>query len=816
MLRSYIKIGLRNLRKHSIFSVINIFGLSVSIAFCLLLYMHIRHEQSYDTFHKEKERIFRLEMTNLSIGLEPEQKKSIFSFATADDELRNSLTFPLVVAEDMPATFPEIETLIPLATHSDVLVRANNKIFKEKQLMFVGEEFFQVFNFPLEKGLPGEVLKGRKSVVLSASTARKYFGLENPIGKIIEITGDEPQLYTISGVAKDAPDNSSFQFDMVMPVKSADDYEYNVAEKFNHLNHQMIIQLKRGVDASAFTVKMNKWVRNYFAIPFFSDDEKDAQKKIDQMQWTLRPFADAHYSAASPWGHYTNARNIYQLSCIVIVILLIASLNYILLAVSNGAARSQEVGVRKVMGAGRGSVILQFWVETQIIVLIAVFIGFILAQLLLPVYNNLIGTSLSISDLSWGNTLLVLTGLCIVLGLLAGYYPALLLSKMRPASILKSFQTFKVNPRFSRILVVAQYSACIILMLAAFVINRQMQFVSHKDLGFDKEQVLLVSNSANDSVTALLKERLSNFAQAEPSLNGFAAMTGSLDGGGDNNGFKLNGEQKWLKQMKVDYDYFSLLKIPVVQGRTFSRDILSDTAKEVRPSVVNETLFKLLGSSARLGEFNETIRSTIIGVVKDYHFETLSKKIEPEQHVLLRKYIRYFMFRVKQGQTERAIARIGNTWGQLTSDYPFEFTFLDQSLATMYEPEQRWQHIIQASCFFAIIIACMGLFGLSAINAHNRTKEIGIRKVLGATVTDVVASLSKNFLLMVILAVIIAFPVAYWIMNKWLEDYAYRIEITWWMFALVGFAAIGIALITVSMQAIRAAIANPVDSLRTE
>jgi putative ABC transport system permease protein len=398
-----------------------------------------------------------------------------------------------------------------------------------------------------------------------------------------------------------------------------------------------------------------------------------------------------------------------------------------------------------------------------------------------------------------------------------GYYPALILSKMKPVSIIKSFQTFKINPRFSKIMVIVQYTACVVLMFAAFVINLQMHYISNKDLGFDKDQVLMVRNPTWDAdFTTHVRDRLNVYAKSQPSILYFSGMNGGLDGSYNTNGFILNGERKWLKQLSVDYNYFEMLGIKFIHGRPFSKSISSDTSNKLRPGIVNETLFNMLGKDAKLGVYNEAIRSTIIGVVKDYNFETLSKKVEPEQHVLAQRYEEFFMFKVRAGEMQNAIAKLQKEWKQITNNYPFEYTFLDQSIAKMYESDKRWQNIIQAACFFAIFIACLGLFGLSSINAVNRTKEIGIRKVLGANIKDVVTALSSGFIMMFIIAIVIAAPLGYWIMNNWLKDFAYRINISWWMFISVGFIALIIAFSAVSFQAVKAAVANPIKSLRTE
>jgi putative ABC transport system permease protein len=394
----------------------------------------------------------------------------------------------------------------------------------------------------------------------------------------------------------------------------------------------------------------------------------------------------------------------------------------------------------------------------------------------------------------------------------------LFISKLRPVSIIKSFQTFRINPRFSKVLVVAQYTSCVVMMVAALVINRQMKFVAGKDLDFDKEQVVLVQNPGFDAVfTKRVRERLHDFAKSEPSVLQYSCMNGGLDGGGNRSGFMLNGERTEFTRLSVGYDYFEMLKIPFLQGRSFSEKFSSDTARTSKSVVVNETLFNLLGSDARLGVFNKNIEATIIGVVKDYHFASLNKTIEPEVHSLLGDHAAArFMFKIKAGEIQPAIEKIQKQWKSITNNYPFEYTFLDQTITKMYEADLIWQKTIQSSCFFAIFIACMGLFGLSAINAINRTREIGIRKVLGAGVGDLVGTLSKSFLAMIVIAILIAIPFSWWIMNAWLGDFAYRITITWWMFALVGCSAIAIAWVTVSFQAVKAALANPVNSLRSD
>ncbi len=817
MFKNYVKIAWRNLLKHRTSSFINIVGLSFSVAFCLLLFFHIRQEQSYDSFHQKKDRLFRLEMTNLWEPARENPKAHLFSFLTKNDDVRNNLIFPLVVGTDMQNTFPEVKSITRFKDMGDhygaQLIKANQQVYKEPHVLYVENNFFNNLSFHLKKGNPSTVFASPKNVVLSESVAKKYFGQLDAIGKTIELVTDSNRLFKVAGIAEDAPANSSIRYTLLLPIQSDPSYGADVKERFNHSSHLFIVELADGVPMAQFAQKLDLWAKAYF-----NDYVKQFQNvNLNNFHWFLRPLTDCHYNAAMEWGHYTNANNIYQLACLVIIILLIASLNYVLLAISNAAARSQEVGVRKVMGANRRAIIIQFWVETQLVVLISIFFGLILSKLLLPVFNNMIGSDLRFDQFSWSQIIPALLVLCIGLGIIAGYYPALIISKMKPVSILKSFSSLKINPRFSKVVVVVQYTACVVLMISAFVIHRQMRYVDNKDLGFDREQVLMVSNPTFDfNFTKIVRDRMREFAKTQPYIVRFSGMNGGLDGSYNTNGFQLNGEHKERKQLTVDYDYFEMLGLKFVQGRSFSRAFPSDSSRDPRACIVNETLFAMLGKTAKLGQYCEPIDATIIGIVKDYNFETLSQKIEPEEHVLARNFEGSFMFKIKAGQMEQAISKIEKEWKQITNNYPFEYTFLDHTISKMYETDLRWQRTIQASCFFAIFIACMGLFGLSSINATNRTKEIGIRKVLGASVKDIVAMLSSDFLVMVFLSIVIAAPIAWWVMSRWLEDFTYRIDITWWMFAIIGISALLIALATVSFQAIKVALGNPIKSLRTE
>ena len=705
------------------------------------------------------------------MGEDPNEKSdnSILAALTREEGAEHMLELPAVVGPDMKNTFPEINSFTrikDIEVHMGVpLVRADNQVYKQKNALYVDTSFFTSLSFPLLKGDARTVLASPGNVVLSASTAQKYFGDKDPIGRTIELVSDSNRLLRVAGIAADAPANSSIRFGMVLPVTADPEFAMDIRERFNHMDYNLIVELKPGVDRRAFLQKVNTWMRGYF-LPAVAKDWQMKPATVKGFRWWLRPLADAHYNVSQFWGHYTDVKSIYQLACIVVVILLLASLNYVLITVSNVASRSQEIGVRKVMGAGRGSVILQFWVETQLIVAIAVILGMGLAVAGLPLLKSVIGSGVGYADISITEVSVAAVVLALLLGVLAGYYPAMLISRLKPVSILKRFSAFRIRPQFSRVLVVVQFTCCVVLMMAAFVINRQMEYISNKDLGFDKDQVLIVHNPTYDhDFTKRLKPRLYAFAQAQPSILSYSAMNGGLAGGHNTNGFMLNGQQQWMRELRVDYNYFEMLGLKFVQGRPFSPLFPTDTAKTTRAVVVNETMFRLLGKEARLGVYNDAISGTIIGVVRDYHFESLSQQIQPEVHRLVQQYTGEFLFRVKAGQMQAMIAALGSEWKTITNSYPFEYTFLDQSIAQQYEADMRWREAVQISCAFAILIACMGLFGLSAINAVNRTREIGIRKVLGASMADLAATLSSGLLGGVLLSFLIAAPLSWWMME---------------------------------------------------
>ncbi|WP_018629406.1 ABC transporter permease [Niabella aurantiaca] len=819
MLKNYFKVAVRILWKNRVISSINIIGLSISVALCLLLFFYIRYERSFDGFHTKKDRLFRLEATQrYEIKEEEGTKRGWLKKLTGGEETNNSVVFPFVIAEELQAAFPEVKSITRMAGMSlndeawKTVVEANDKVFKETDILDVDANFFENFSFPLLKGNPATVLEDINSMVLSGSVALKYFGSRDPIGQRVVLDNDTTQQFIVTGIAADAPANSGIRYSMVYNIRSRPDYTDRISSRLNTWSHQYIIELATGVDAARFQHKLNSWMRQKYG----QELRFDKPERVREYQWLLRPLQQCHYSSKG-WGHYTNSRVLYLLTCLSLLILVLASVNYILLTIAGAIGRIKEVGMRKLMGAGRKRVVFQLWMETLLVVLLCMVSGLFFARLGLPLFNRLLDVQISFSMITFKEILIAGVSLAVLLSLLAGCYPAAAISATKAVTVVKSGHTYKINPRFSNPLIVFQFFICFVLVIAIIVISTQMRYISRRDLGFNKEQVLLIKNEAMGKDLSSIRNRLFNYARTQPQVVAMSGIGGDLKGSYNYNRFKLNGAQQWYSQIRVDYDYFKLLNIPLTMGRVFSADRISDTVKKARACVINESFYKLLGpGNVKLGEYNETIRATVIGVCKDYNFESLTKPIGPQQHVLTDSYENYFMFKVRGVELGKTIDGFRKEWSTLTHDYPFEFTFLDASLGEMYKTDMRWQQIISVAAFFAVSIACLGLLGFSLLSMLNRSKEIGIRKVLGATIKDISVLLTRKIVLLIFIGLIIAGPFSWLVMNEWLREFAYRVQISWWMYLFAGALVIVLALLTVSVQTLKTAVTNPVKSLRNE
>lgn len=838
MLRNYFTIALRNLWNKKIYSGINLLGLSVTAAFCLLVFMYMQQERSFDTFHKRAGRLYRLEATSLFNPAENEKPSSgFFSFLKSkDDDTRNMLTQSYVLPDDLKANFPEVEDVIRFQGTAPLTVWYNNEPHKlnDERTTYAEKNFFSVFDFPLLKGNPAQVLSQKNNVVISQEAAKNIFGNQDPLGKTIAFAQHDTVLYTVSGVMKDFPVNSSLQYDLILPLEAHPSHFEDMADHSNnHFSYISLLLLREHTDAAKLNERLKTFSKTYFADAIKRWKENDLDKKLGDFHISLRPFTRAHYNSSYPWGHYTNQENMYELGALALIILLIACVNYVLLSLTNTVSRSQEVGIRKTMGAGRKNIIVQFLVETQILVFLSLVAGIVICVSTVPFFNSITNAGISFRHFPVTAFLAGAAGLFLLLGFTAGFYPALVMSGMRPLNMLRKFSSVKINPVLSKGLVVMQYAACVMLIISSLVIARQMRHVNRMDMGFDKEQVLLVEKPYDWGTPekTSITERFYQYAASDPAVASFSAAASKFGYGFNMNGHLVDGKREMLFHIPVDYSYFDLMKIKLLKGRFFSKELPTDSARIEIPAekklegssavrhavVVNNSLYKLLGQPP-LDEINPSLGARIIGVCEDYQFFNATQKVSPAYHTVgTRNGYQFFYLRIKAGQDiPSVIARVQANWKTITAGQPFSFSFLDEEVKKGYEGYIKWLKTINAATFLAVLIACLGLFGLSALYAINRTKEIGIRKVMGASAGNLYLLLNKQIFRLALLAIVIAVPLAMYFMNKWLQNFASRISLTWVYFALAGLLAVILALLSVSYHAVKAASANPVESLRSE
>ncbi|HVW95067.1 MAG TPA: ABC transporter permease [Mucilaginibacter sp.] len=835
MLKTNLKLAIRNILRNKLYTAINITGLSIASAFCILVYLYVRSEQSFDAFHHDQKQLFRVEKTEIPDPVfDKAPTGSFFSFLTKKEDQKNLIVTPTELGLDIKNNLPEVQSIVRLGGLGDQNVKIGNQTFREKgNIEYADDNFFEVFNYPLIAGTPGSVLAGRNIAVISERLAQKYFGRENPVGKTLVLTDlDKSPVITVSGVFKNFPANSSFQYDMIMPMESDPNYLGNMESGLNSSNKILILKLRKGADAGLFRKKLNQYAKELYKP--YNDKLKTLipDYKAVNPNFVLRPFADAHYNASQGWPHYTDLKNIYQLVCLAVVILIIACVNYILLTLTNALSRSQDVGIRKIIGADRRQIIFKYYIETQLLAFIAVIAGLLIAVAGMPFFNSLTGAEITLRAFSGFTIAGMLITLAVILGLLAGIYPAMAMSGLKTLNILRGFSTYRISPLLSKSLVVVQFSICVILVISALVINRQMHYINAADMGFDKDLVIRIENPygwSDGQKAKFLNDKLHHYAEMNPKLQGMTSSSFSF-GLHSMNNFFINGERNMVQFLNVDYNYFAFNKIKIIKGRDFSRNVATDSVKLVLPElektvkgslarhtiIVNETLYNMLGKP-ELNVINPTMGGIIIGVCKDYHTDDLTKKIEPAYHTVNYGGIYSYYIRIKQHENiPHVMADIKSNWNELTGNLPFSYTFLDDDVAKSYDAYLRWMATITTSCLLAIIIACLGLFGLSGLATINRTKEIGIRKILGASVMNLFMLLNRSTIFMAAGSFIVAAPIAFYFTHQWLQNFAYRIKPDWQLFSVAGLIALVTAIIAVSYHTLKAATGNPVKSLRNE
>ncbi|MCK5146250.1 ABC transporter permease [bacterium] len=804
MIKNYIKVAIRNLRKQKGYFILNLIGLSIGMACCLLIALYVQHELSFDNFHENADRIYRLQGSIRFGGIDGE-------FAVSG----------MPAGPAMVDDFPEVESAVRFRTYGTTFVRYENKIFKENRIAFVDNSIFDVFSFPLILGDPQAALVYPSSVAISEAMADKYFGQEDPIGKTINFDNDMD--LRVTGVFKDFPDNSHMQFDFLASFNTLPNVPIWLS-----FNYYTYVLLKKNVDVQALTDKFPQMIQKYFGPEFqqFMGKSMDEVLSVgNRLDFYLKPLKTIHlYSNVdadiAPQG---DIRYVTIFSAVAIFILIIACVNFMNLATARSTKRAMEVGLRKVVGSTRLQLIAQFLTESLIISILALFIAIGLAAAALPQFNNISGKALDIALLLQPTILLAFISIFLFTGLGAGLYPAFFLSSFSPLSILKERTQSHGRGRALRsILVVFQFTLAIVLMISTFIVYRQLNFIQNKNIGYDKEQVLLIKDAyILNAQTQTFKEAILEYSGVEnATMTSFLPVPSSRSSSAVFPEGQTDSKTTPIQIWQIDTDYFATLNIEIIKGRNFNKRMASDSASvimnesAVRHFEWHDPIGKKLGTFISFNPPKQAI-FTVIGVVKDFHFQSLRNQVEP-MVMFLNESNGYLAIKMKTNNIPDLVDKIRALWDELAPNQPFEYSFMDDSFDSVYRVEMRSGRLFTIAASMAIIIGCLGLLGLAAFTAEQKTKEIGIRKVLGASVGSVILLLSRSFTKWVVVASVISFPLAWYLMRKWLDGFAFRVDLEIWVFLAAGLLTLVIAILTVAIQAVKAALANPARSLKYE
>ncbi|MFH1940473.1 MAG: ABC transporter permease [bacterium] len=787
MFKNYFKIAFRNIKKHKGYSFINIAGLAIGFACSILMVLYVFHELSYDRFHKNADYIYRLCQSE-----HPYQAPQ--------------------TAKLLADNLPEIKNYARILVQGEQIIQHKEKKFKETGFVRADAGLFRMFSFKFKHGNPETALQQPFSMVISEKIAHKYFGNENPIGKIFKLNNEDD--YTITGVMEDMPQNSHFRYDFFATLTNADDmFGVEWMNNWGWENFLVYFFIQDEFSKSAFETKCSELIAKH----------RNSDPNNPLPEYSIQPLKDIHLYSS----HFKNdiqpqnsITYVMIFSAIGILILLIACFNYINLLTANATTRMKEIGIKKVVGATRKQLALQFIGESFVILFIALLLSLVIVEISLPIFNALSGKVLSFTALIQMKTILSILGIILITGILAGCFPAFFLSAFQPVNALKaSTSSGKSKFHFRRLLVGAQFTVVIILICSAIFMFRQIHYLQHKELGFNKEYTLISEVDAFEDVEKYntLKQALLQQSVVTSVSSASRVPSGSLNNFG---ALIPEGQTDWITMpfVHMSFDYFETLGITASQGRLFSNKLETDVNEAI---ILNEAAVNRLGIHENpVGQSVECAwprsRRKIVGIVNDFHFESLYESIRPTAFVIYHSMCRNLMVKVKPSNAISTINTIKKICSNFYPDWIFEFHFIDERLERIYQTDKNTFQLMGYFTALAIFIACMGLFGLASFMMKRRTKEIGVRKVLGASVSVIIVMLSKNIIRWVLAANLIAWPIAWFAMNKWLQNFAYRIEMSLWMFILAGALALLIALVTVSYQAIRAATANPVESLRYE
>jgi putative ABC transport system permease protein len=800
MIKNYFKTAWRNILRNKTISFINLFGLSVGMTAAVLILIWVQNERSFDNYHPDAKNIFHVVTQN--------------KFTQGEEWVWESS--PLPMAEAAQVDIPDVVLTARMAPYSDnQVIEINRKLFREKGIAYVDNNWFTMFHYNLKQGSFSSFIKDPYGVVLTESTARKFFGNQEAIGQIIR---NDSTDFTVRAIVKDNPVNSSFQFEILMPLSKFVSYQKKIGNNvgWGNFNYVTFLKLEGTADVNAVEKKLNELIRS----------NKGSNSKITA---TLEKLADMHFDTSASYSAFSHTKKEKTdvFSILALLLLLTASINYINLTTAKASLRSKEVSIRKIIGAKSMHLFLQFIVESVLISLLSLFFSIILIQLSLPFFNLLTGTnfvSFFSSYMVWKILLATLFALIIINGI----YPALLLSSFKPLNVFRGNSLLKLKDTSIRKgLVVFQFTVSVILIIGTLVVFKQLQFIQTTNPGYNRDQIVSMQIPFK-TIISMGEEQRAGFINAmknELSANVNTQLVTSSNQPIVDVNNQMTGGAKWegkdslfnpsITTFAVDANYQKVFELQMKEGRWYWPNDKLDT----RNYILNETAVKVMKlHQPIIGQrfsFNN-IEGTIIGVVKDFHHSTLHSIIQPVLMHDDQSWQTYISVKARAGNIKQTLAKMETVWHKFLPNEPFEYEFMDDTFNALYDQDMKTSKLILGFSLIAIIISALGLFGLTAFTVERQRKEIGIRKVLGATVSDITSKLSKEFIILVSIAFLIASPIAWWVMNKWLEDFAYRININWSVFVFAGLAVLLIALVTVSFQAVRAAVANPVKSLRTE
>lgn len=798
MFRNYLKIIFRNFSKNKTFSFINIIGLTIGLTSCLLIALYIQQQLSFDKFQKNGDRIARVIMEYNFEGSDASNKGNY-----------TSVRVPMVMKQN----FPEVKDAV-IMTNSKKIIRYNNSLVTENNFMYADSSFFNLFSFDLLEGNKNTALTEPYSVVLTKSSAKKYFGNADPVGKTLQLSGDS-NFYKITGLVADCPANSQIQFDFIASFSTFGMSKEYYGTYWN-ANYTTYLLLHDKKSISTLQAKL----------PAFMKKEMEGQHAI--VNFYLEPFNKIHlYSPYDAFAPNVSITYIYILAGVALLILVIACFTYINLSTARSVERAKEVSIRKVAGAQKNQIFWQFIGESAVVCCIAVLLGLTCAALLLPSFSQLTNQQLQLSSLLSWPILAVAVLIIAVVSFAAGSYPALVLSSFQPARVLKgAFKNAASGQWLRKSLIIFQFVISVFLIMSTFIIQQQLYYIQHKKLGYDREHVLVLPVSYGPKNVDLIKTEFKQNADVKNVSLCYNTPVSILGGYNMSKPEMPENAQIAVTANPVDNEFIPAAGLQLIAGENLTTQDLKDVSDEdenaqpVFHFIINESGAKQLGWTPQeaIGKKMFLDRSRpgyVRGVVKDFNFQSLRNPIKP---VVLfpSPYGNTLMVKITGNHIPETISFLQEKWKTLVPDRPFEYRFLDDDYNKLYQNELRLGKIMNIFASIAIILACIGLFGLSAYSAQQRVKEIGVRKVLGATVSNIVFVLSKDFIKLAFIAALIAFPIAWWAMHKWLQRYEYRISIEWWVFVATALATLLIALLTVSFQAVKAAWSNPVKNLRTE